>query len=178
MGETLPSATASAVIIDDHPTSAVILRAPMRSRTTAVPAGAGADFGIANGLVGIGEALDSPPRSLAEAILALRRAYGDKAGRMLARFAELPDGAFVWTRQQDGAYRLGRIRGDWRYDDSPAARAVGIHQVRSAAWAPARFDEATVPDAVARTFARGGRNLQHIHGPAIESQTLDAWRDT
>ena len=157
--------------------SAVILRAPMRSRITDVPPGAGADFAIARGLVGIGEALDRPPRSLADAILALTRAYGEKSGRMVARFADLPDGAFVWTRQRDGDYRLGRICGGWRYDDSPAARTVGIHHVRPAVWTPARFDEVTVPNAVARTFARGGRNLQRIHDPAIEQQTLDAWVD-
>jgi hypothetical protein len=157
--------------------SAVILRAPMRSRVNDAPPGAGADFGIARELVGIGEALERPPRSLAEAVLALTSTYGDKSGRMLARFADLPDGAFVWTRQRDGVYRLGRICGGWRYDDSRAARAVGIHHVRAAVWTPARFDEATVPDAVARTFARGGRNLQRIHDPAIEQQTLDEWSD-
>lgn len=149
----------------------------MRSRINDVPPGAGADFAIARGLVGIGEALDRRPRSLAEAILALTYTYGDKSGRMLARFAGLCVGSFVWTRQQDGAYRLGRICGGWRYDDSPAARAVGIHHVRAAVWARVRFDEATVPEAVARTFARGGRNMQQIHAPAIERQTLDAWGD-
>ena len=153
----------------------MILRAPMRSHSDDVPPGAGAEFAIARDLVGIGEALDPSPRSLAEAILALTDTYNEKAGRMLARFADLPDGAFVWTRQRDGAYRLGRIGGDWRYDDSAAARAVGIHHVRPAFWTPARFEQATVPDAVARTFARGGRNLQRIHDPAIEPQTLDAW---
>jgi hypothetical protein len=155
--------------------SAVIVRAPVRSRTVDVPPGAGADFAVGRGLVGIGEALDRPPRSLAEAILALTNIYGDKSGRMLARFADLPDGVFVWTRQQDGVYRLGRICGGWRYEDSAAARLVGIHHVRPAVWAPARFDEATVPEAVARTFARGGRNLQQIHDPSVEQQTLDLW---
>jgi hypothetical protein len=88
-----------------------ILRAPMRSRSNNAPAGAGAEFGVARGVVGIGEALDGPPRSLAEAILVLTQTHGEKAGRMLARFADLPDGAFVWTHQRDGVYRLGHIAG-------------------------------------------------------------------
>jgi hypothetical protein len=154
-----------------------ILRAPMRSRSNDAPAGAGAEFGVTRGVVGIGEALDGPPRSLAEAILVLTRMHGEKAGRMLARFAELPDGAFVWTYQRDGAYRLGRIAGGWRYDDSLAAREVGIHHVRPTVWSPRRFGDGNVPGAVARTFARGGRNLQRINDPRVVHESLDAWHD-
>jgi hypothetical protein len=127
--------------------------------------------------VGIGEALEDSPRSLAEAILALTQTHGEKAGRMLARFADLPDGAFVWTCLRDGAYRLGRIAGGWRYGDSPAARKVGIHHVRPTVWSPRRFGDGTVPDAVARAFARAGRNLQRINDPAVQRETLDIWRD-
>jgi hypothetical protein len=148
----------------------------MRSRVREVPAGAGADFGVAHGLVGIGEALDGCPRSLSDAILAVAQMHGEKAGRMVARFGELPDGTFVWTRQLDGAYRLGRIRGAWRYDDSAAAREVGIHHVRPTVWSPRRFGDDDVPAAVARTFARGGRNLQRTHDKEAERQTLDAWQ--
>jgi hypothetical protein len=148
----------------------------MRSRVRDVPAGAGADFGVAHGLVGIGEALDGCPQSLPDAILAVTQVHGEKAGRMVARFADLPDGTFVWTRQLDGAYRLGRIRGTWRYEDSAAAREVGIHQVRPTVWSPRRFGDDDVPAAVARTFARGGRNLQRTHDEAAERQTLDTWQ--
>jgi hypothetical protein len=35
---------------------------------------------------------------------------------MPLRFADLPDGTFVWSRTSDGRYRLGRIVGSWRYD--------------------------------------------------------------
>lgn len=54
-----------------------ILRAPMRSPSTDAPAGAGAEFGVARDLVGIGEALEDSPRSLAEAILALAQTHGE-----------------------------------------------------------------------------------------------------
>ena len=85
-----------------------IYRAPMRPRDLDVPAGAGAEYGVAHGVVGIG-----PGR-------------GDKAERMTHRFATLPDGVFVWTRDGSGDYHLGRIAGPMREERSNEARAVGI----------------------------------------------------
>jgi hypothetical protein len=152
-----------------------IFRAPMRSRTVAVEPGAGAEFGVAHDVVGIGEPIDGAPATLSEAVLALSQAHGEKAGRMLARFAALPDGTFVWTRPRDGSYRLGQIAGPWRYDDSPPARRVGITQVRPALWSPRRFSDADVPAGVARTFARGGRNLQRTHDRDAERLTAHYW---
>ena len=127
-----------------------------RDRDDVAP-GAGARFGVEHGVVGIG-----PGR-------------GDKAARMLHRFAELPDGTFVWTRTQDGAYRLGRIAGALREDGSAAARAVGITHVRAARWLDRAFDEDEVPPAVAATFARGGRNLQRTHDDGAERRTATLW---
>lgn len=72
-------------------------------------------------------------------------------------------------------HRLGRIRGPWRYDDSSAARGLGIHHVRPTVWSPRRFGDDDVPAAVARTFARGGRNLQRTHDHEAERQTVAAW---
>jgi len=135
-----------------------IYRAPMRARDRDdVPRGAGARFGIERGVVGIG------PGS------------GEKAARMLHRFAELPDGAFVWTRTGDGAYRLGRIAGPLREDDSPAAREVGLAHVRAANWLDRAFGEDEVPPAVAATFGRGGRNLQRTHSEDAERRTAELW---
>jgi hypothetical protein len=53
---------------------------------------------------------------------------------------------------------------------------VGIHQVRPAVGSPRRFGDGDVPEAVARTFARGGRNLQRINDPAVERETRNAWQ--
>ncbi|HET6870570.1 MAG TPA: hypothetical protein VFH80_31955 [Solirubrobacteraceae bacterium] len=58
------------------------------------------------------------------------RARDVEAARMLHRFATVPIGAFVWTRDRGGIYHLGRIDGDVREDRSPAALAVGIAHVR------------------------------------------------
>lgn len=154
-----------------------IHRAPMRARDHDAPPGAGAEHGLARGLVGTGDALDAVPATLADAVLAAARIRGERAARRLSRFAALPDGAFVWTRDCEGRYRVGRIHGPWRYDDSAAARAVGIHHVRPARWLDDALDEDVVPPAVAATFARGGRNLQRIHDEEAERRTAALWRE-
>ncbi len=153
----------------------MIYRAPMRARDRDLPPGAGADFGLAHGLVGTGDALPVAPATLAAAVAAAERAHGAKAARMLERFAALPDGTFVWTRASDGMFHVGRIAGSWRYDDSPAAHAVGIHHVRPAHWKDRPLGPEEVPAAVAETFARGGRNLQRTHGASAERRTSELW---
>ena len=148
----------------------------MRARTRDdVPAGAGAEHGLERGVVGTGDALPQVPATLDEAVAAAARTHGAKAGRMLRSFAELPEGTFVWTRATDGDYHLGRIAGPWRYDDSPAARRVGIHHVRPARWLDRPFGEGEVPAAVAETFARGGRNLQRTRSDAAARRTGELW---
>ena len=145
---------------DIRPTKEVdcaIYRAPMRARDFDVPAGAGAEYGVAHGVVGIG-----PGR-------------GDKAERTTHRFATLPDGVFVWTRDREGTYHLGRISGEMREERSAEARAVGIRYVRPANWLGRTFDEAEVPEAVAKTFARGGRNFQRTHDAEAEQVTAELW---
>jgi hypothetical protein len=94
---------------------------------------------------------------------------------MLERFAELPDGASVWTRTGDGMLQLGRLTGPWRYDDSAAARVVGIHHVRPTRRLKRPFAPHEVPAAVTNTFARGARNLQRTHDAHAERLTGAIW---
>ena len=140
------------------PVTPPVYRAPMRARDRDLPPGAGAEFGLEHGLVGIG---DAP--------------HDAKAARMLQRFTELDDGDFVWTRDADGWFHLGRISGPYRHDDGPVARAVGLPHVRPARWLDRRFAPDAVPAAVADTFARGGRNLQRISDPAAAERTSELW---
>src|SRR3954453_22194696 len=128
-----------------------VYRAPMRARAVEVLAGLGAEHGLRRGLVGTGDALDVPPRTLEAAVSLAVATYGEKAGRMLRHFADLPDGTVVWTRDSHGGYHQGRITGPWRYDDSAQARAVGIHHVRPAAW----HEAGEVPAEVIASFRRG-----------------------
>ena len=54
-------------------------------------------------------------------------------------------------------------------------RAVGLTHVRPVAWLRRAFGEDEVPDAVAKTFARGGRNLQRTHDDDAERLSAKLW---
>lgn len=134
-----------------------IYRAPMRARDRDAPPGEGAELCVEHGVVAIGAADD------------------ERSTRRLQRFADVPDGAFVWSRMRDGSYRLGRLAGPLREECSDAAEAVGLPHVRPADWLDRRFGDEEVPPAVAATFARGGRNFQRIHDAAAERLTASLW---
>ena len=127
-----------------------VFRAPMRARARDAPPGCGAEYGVAHGIVGI----------------------GDTAEARINRFAAVPDGAFVWTRDTDGSYWVGRITGPLR---TAARDAAGLTHVRPADWLDRPFGEHEVPAGVAATFARGGRNFQRTHGDAVERRTAELW---
>lgn len=140
-----------------------------------VPEGAGAEHGLRHRLVGIGERLRVVPDSVSEAVAAATDQDGEKAGRMVRRFAELPYDTLVWTRDGEDGFHLGRITGPWRYDVSSDAVTVGIHHVRSTRWLPRTFTEDEVPAAVAETFRRGGRNFQRTRDDDAEQRTAEIW---
>jgi hypothetical protein len=123
----------------------------MRARDRELPPGAGADYGVAHGIVGIAD------------------------GRGVERFGQLTNGTFVWTRASDGDYRLGRIVGPLRHDPE-AERTVGLPHIRATTWLSRTFAEDEVPAGVAATFARGGGNLQQTHDAEAERETVDLWK--
>ncbi|HWT91368.1 MAG TPA: hypothetical protein VN238_00085 [Solirubrobacteraceae bacterium] len=144
-----------------------------------VPAGAGAELGVAHGVVGIGDVLrGGAPAGLDEAVARAVEEHGAKAGRMLERFAGLPDGTLVWTCDAGGGFWLGRIDGPWRYDDGgAAAREAGLPHLRPAVWLDRRMGPDDVPAAVRATFGRGGRNLQRIRDAEAERVSAALARD-
>jgi hypothetical protein len=126
-----------------------VFRAPMRARSHDALPGVGAEHGLARGVVGIGDT--------------------DEA--RIGRFGAVPEGVFVWTRDTDGMYWLGRIAGPLLTADGTA----GLTHVRAADWLDRPFAEDAVPAGVAATFARGGRNFQRTHGDAVERRTAELW---
>jgi hypothetical protein len=126
-----------------------IFRAPMRARDRDLPAGAGARYGLEHGLVGIGTASE----------------------RQVTRFCAVPEGSFVWTRDEDGFFWLGRIAGPCRDDENE----TGIRHVRPATWLDAPFAPDETPAGVRATFARGGRNFQRTHDAEAERMTARLW---
>lgn len=133
-------------------------RAPMRSRLDEVAPHAGVERGLRLGLCGIGGRLDPPPHDWAEALARTEASYGERAAARLGRFAAVPDGETVWTRDAAGHFHRGMLRGPWRYDASAPAHAADLVHVRACGWV-----EDEPPPAVLATFARGGRNFQRIH---------------
>jgi hypothetical protein len=130
-----------------------VFRAPMRARGHDAPPGTGAEFGLAHDLVGI----------------------GDTAEARISRFASVPDGAFVWTRDTEGMYWVGRLAGPLHPAGAAAHETAGLTHVRAADWLDTPLGEHDVPEAVAATFARGGLNFQRTHGHAVERRTAEIW---
>lgn len=139
-----------------------VYRAPMRSRSDEIDLGATVERARRLGLCGLGQRV----RNLGER---------ERLARRIARFAEVGEGSFVWTRDADGLYWLGRIDGPYFYDDDAAALAVDLVHVRPCRWLLEPVLESDVPTAVVATFGRGGRNFQQTHGDAVNTQTARIW---
>jgi hypothetical protein len=137
-----------------------VYRAPMRSRSDEIDPGATVDRARRLGLCGFGRRV---------------RDRGEEArlSRRVARFADVDDGSFVWTRDADGLYWLGRIDGPYFYDESGAA--VDLIHVRPCRWLSKPLLESDVPAAVVATFSRGGRNFQQTHDSTVGLDTERIW---
>lgn len=149
-----------------------VYRAPMRTRR--VDDGAAAEWAIAAGMVGLAGELGTDVDDavgLDEALMMLE----ERAARRLLRFAQTPSGSYVWTRDQTGGYRLGRIAGSWRHDSSAEAARWGLQHQRPCLWQAAPVPDALVPVAVLQTFARGGRNWQRIRAESALPDTVFCW---
>lgn len=136
-----------------------VYRAPMRSRDDRIDVRQTIERARRLGVCGFGE-------------------LGVDGGRLadrVARFADVPDGALVWTRDPDGLYWLGRIDGPYRRDNTSAARTVDLIHVRPCTWSADPFLEPEVPPAVVATYRRGGRNFQQTHDSAVGSESSRLW---
>lgn len=131
-------------------------RAPLRSRRDDVDPRAVIDRAHSLGLCGFGD--DRDPERLA---------------RRIERFAEVADGSFVWTRDTDGLYWLGRLDGPYTYD--PGGEGVDLVHVRPCRWLEVPLVESATPAAVVATFGRGGRNFQEIHDPDVAGASARVW---
>jgi hypothetical protein len=125
----------------------------MRSRRDDIDPYAGVERGLREGLCGFGR-FDVPERRV-------------------SRFADAADGSFVWTRDGDGLFWLGRLTGPYVYDAD--GEDVDLVHVRPCRWRDTPLVEMRCPSAVLATFARGGRNFQRIHDADVGVESARLW---
>ncbi|KRE27916.1 hypothetical protein ASG82_16355 [Mycobacterium sp. Soil538] len=130
-----------------------VYRAPMRSRRDDIDPHLGVERALRAGVCGFGR-VDVPERRV-------------------ERFAEVADGSFVWTRDSDGLFWLGRLTGPYFYDVD--GEDVDLVHVRPCRWRDAPLAENRCPSAVLATFARGGRNFQQIHDADVGEESARVW---
>lgn len=109
-----------------------VYRAPMRSRSDGVDLRAGIERARRLGRCGFGQLVHGPDER-------------DRLAQRVARFADVQDGSFVWTRDADGLFWLGRICGAYFFDADDAAAAVDLVHVRPCDWLPQPLLEPDVP---------------------------------
>jgi hypothetical protein len=131
----------------------------MWSRRDDVDFGATIERARAHGLCGFGSA-GSP---------------ADRLARRIDRFRDVERGSFVWTRDPDGLYWLGRITGSYFHDTDDDAAAVDLVHVRECRWLTEPLLEPEVPHAVIATFRRGGRNFQQTHDATVGAESQRLW---
>jgi hypothetical protein len=139
-----------------------VYRAPMRSASDTVDPRATIERARRLGLCGFGQLVREPGEL-------------DRLDHRVARFADVADGSFVWTRDPDGLFWLGRLAGPYFRDDDANAVEVDLVHVRNCDWRAEPLLEPDVPAAVAATFRRGGRNFQQTHDPSVSQQTQRLW---
>ena len=142
-----------------------VYRAPMRSASDTVDPRATIERARRLGLCGFGQLVREPGEL-------------DRLDHRVARFADVADGSFVWTRDPDGLFWLGRLAGPYFRDDDANAAEVDLVHVRNCDWRAEALLEPDVPPAVAATFRRGGRNFQQTHDPSVSQQTQRLWEAT
>jgi hypothetical protein len=142
------------------PNVPAVYRAPMWSRRDDVDPAATIERARSQGLCGFGGPKE--PKD-------------DRLVRRIERFREVENGSFVWTRDPDGLYWLGRIAGPYFVDNDDGAAAVDLVHVRECDWLSRPLLESEVPAAVVATFHRGGRNFQQTHDPRVGEEAERIW---
>lgn len=122
-----------------------------------------------NSVAGIGWAVDTVPQTKEQYAELARQAYGRAPASV--GFACYPKvGDFIWARNADGIYYLGKITSDWYYDASPEATAMDIPNQRRCEWVEIGAED-NVPGKVIASF-RPRRAFQAIYGEAAQAASL------
>jgi hypothetical protein len=160
----------------------IIWRTKMRSLKPGVDIGAQVDYSLDGGLVGIGWGIEGLQSGapLADVLAAIGetelRGWGAQAASTVRLFGEEAKiGDFIWTRDLHGRFRLGRIAGNYRYDNSEEAKATDTHQVRDADWAEQPLSDLEVPGAIIRAFSGTSTSFSRMWNRGARLYTAWLW---
>lgn len=166
-------------LLENPPT---IWRTKLRSRKDDVDHAGQVAHCIEGGRVGIGWGIEALPTGtgLARVVAAIRASdrpnWGARAASTVRLFGEeAAIGDFVWTRDLEGRFRLARITGRYRYDNSRSAKKFDTHQVRKAQWAPEPLGDLDVPGAVVRAFSGISTSFSRIRDRGARVYTAWVW---
>jgi hypothetical protein len=151
----------------------IIWRTKLRSLKDGVDHAEQVTYCVEGGRVGIGWGIEelTGGASLAEVVAAIRAkeepGWGGQAASTVRLFGEeAAVGDFIWTRDLKGRFRLGRLSGEYRYENSATAKKLDTHQVRAAEWAQRPLGDLEVPGAVIRAFSGTSTSFSRIWNPA------------
>lgn len=162
----------------------IIWRTKLRSKKDGVDHAKQVAYCIDGKRVGIGWGIEELPSgtSLKKVVDAIRAngdpGWGAQAASTVRLFGEeAAIGDFIWTRDLEGRFRLARIAGRYRYDNSAKAKEVDTHQVRKADWAPKPLGDLEVPGAIIRAFSGTSTSFSRIWNKGARIYTAWIWEE-
>jgi hypothetical protein len=157
-----------------------IWRTKLRSLKPGVDHQEQVDHNFDDGIVGIGWGIEELPDGASlDDVLAAIDAEPDwtKAAvhtvRRFGKDAEIGD--YIWTRDLHGRFRLGRITGPYRYENSELAKRTDTHQVRDCDWANQPLSDLEVPGAVIRGFVGTSMSFSRMWDEGARTYTAWLW---
>jgi hypothetical protein len=157
-----------------------IWRTKMRSLKPSVNHKIQAAHNFDHGIVGIGWGVEELPSgaSLQEvfARIGSQPGWTKSAVYTVRRFAEDAEvGDYVWTRDPQGRFRLGRITGPYRYENSELAALTDTHQVRDCEWSDQPLGDLEVPGGVIRGFVGTSTSFSRLLDKGARTYTAWLW---
>lgn len=157
-----------------------IWRTKLRSLKPGVDHQEQVDHNFDDGIVGIGWGIEGLPDGASlDDVLAAIDAEPDwtkDAVHTVRRFGKDAEiGDYIWTRDLHGRFRLGRIAGPYRYENSELAKRTDTHQVRDCDWANQPLSELEVPGAVIRGFVGTSTSFSRMWDEGARTYTAWLW---
>ncbi|HKO38419.1 MAG TPA: hypothetical protein VJU14_08630 [Solirubrobacterales bacterium] len=157
-----------------------IWRTKLRSLKPGVDHQEQVDHNFDDGIVGIGWGIEGlPDGATLDDVLAAIDAEPDwtkDAVHTVRRFGEAAQiGDYIWTRDLHGRFRLGRITGPYRYENTELAKRTDTHQVRDCEWADQPLSDLEVPGAVIRGFVGTSTSFSRMWDEGARTYTAWLW---